>query len=146
MEICSNKNSKIPTMKKTIFINVAWIAAFMFVIPAVKAQDMKKAESKIINVLIDTTLIRTAEITLAPGQKTDAHTHPAHFLYALTECKLKVFFTDGQIVDYDLKPGDSGYGDPERPHQTQNMGNKPAKFLLVELKEHPYKPANMSKQ
>jgi uncharacterized RmlC-like cupin family protein len=132
-------------MKRSIFINVACIAAFMFVIPSVKAQDMKKADANIINVLVDTTIIRSAEITLAPGQKTEAHTHPAHFIYALTECKLKVYFTDGQIVDYNLKPGDNAYGGPERPHQTQNMGTKPAKFILVELKEHPYKPANMSK-
>jgi len=133
-------------MKRSILINVAWIAAFMLVIPSVKAQDMKKADAKIINVLVDTTIIRTAEITLAPGQKTEAHTHPAHFIYALSECKLKVYYTDGQTVDYDLKTGDNAFGGPERPHQTQNMGTKPAKFLLVELKEHPYKTASMSKQ
>jgi len=29
-------------------------------------------------------------------------------------------------------------GDPERPHVTENVGGKQVKFLLVELKEHPY--------
>jgi mannose-6-phosphate isomerase-like protein (cupin superfamily) len=42
----------------------------------------------------------------------------------------------------ELKAGDSGFGSPEKPHQTENIGNKTVKFLLVELKEHPYSTAD----
>ncbi len=91
------------------------------------------------NVLVDTTLLRAMIVTLEPGQKTDVHSHPANFLYALTDGKLIVHYTDSKDETYDLKAGDSGYGDPERPHQTENTGKKTVKFLLVELKEHPYK-------
>nr|WP_294938585.1 hypothetical protein [uncultured Flavobacterium sp.] len=35
--------------------------------------------------------------------------------------------------------GDSGTGDPEGPHVTENVGTATVKFLLFELKEHPYK-------
>ena len=69
------------------------------------------------------------------------HTHPAHFFYALTECHLIVHYTDGKEERYNMAPGDNGFfSDPERPHWTENIGDKPAKFLLVELAEHPTMP------
>src|SRR3990172_1768405 len=90
------------------------------------------------NVIVDTTLLRAIVVTIEPGQKSDAHTHPANFFYALTDGKLLVHYTDGGEETYDLKAGDAGYGDPERPHVTENVGEQTVKFLLVELKEHPY--------
>ncbi len=39
----------------------------------------------------------------------------------------------------ELKTGDYMYADPEKPHETENIGDKTVKFLIVELKEHPYK-------
>ena len=88
--------------------------------------------------LSDTSLIIAKEITLAPGQRTEVHTHPAHFFYALTPCNLQVHFTDGKTESMALPAGGNGFGSPEGPHYTVNMGNKPARFLVVELKEHPY--------
>jgi oxalate decarboxylase/phosphoglucose isomerase-like protein (cupin superfamily) len=42
------------------------------------------------------------------------------------------------VETLELKAGDFGYGNPEKPHQTENIGDKTLRFLLVELKEHPY--------
>jgi len=89
--------------------------------------------------LVDTTYVRAIEVMLMPGQKTDTHTHPAHFYYALTDGKLKVHYTDGKSEEFMLKAGDCGYSEPERPHMTENTGDKPIRFMYVELKEHPYK-------
>ena len=100
------------------------------------AQKSTKPAMK--NVLVDTALVTAVVVTLEPGQKTDEHTHPAHYFYALTDCKLHVKYSDGETQDWDVKSGDSGYQDAERPHVTQNNGKSTAKFLLVELKEHPY--------
>jgi quercetin dioxygenase-like cupin family protein len=103
------------------------------------AHDWKRVNPKMVQTLNDTTLIHAYVSTLAPGEKSALHTHPAAFFYALTDCKLKVYYSDGKTEEWDLKAGDSGYSGPERQHITENTGAATAKFLLVELKEHPYK-------
>ncbi len=117
------------------------IICLMFLLSAYSitsiAQD-KKMDKAFLKLLSDTTFITAAEVSLAPGQKTDVHTHPAHFFYALTPCNLKVHFTDGKTESYELDAGGNGYSGPEGPHFTENAGKKTAKFLIIELKEHPY--------
>jgi mannose-6-phosphate isomerase-like protein (cupin superfamily) len=103
------------------------------------AQELKIMNSKMNHVLADTTFLRAIEVTLNPGEKTDMHTHPANFFYALTEGKLMVHYKDGKNQSYDLKPGFAGVAGPEGPHITENAGQKTVKFLLIEVKEHPYK-------
>ena len=102
------------------------------------AQDWAKVDPKMNVILMDTTLLRGTVAVIEPGEKSNIHTHPASFFYALTDCKLKVYYTDGKTENVEVKAGEYGYGDPERQHQTENIGDKTAKFLLVELKEHPY--------
>ena len=103
------------------------------------AQDWKKTNPGMNNVLVDTSLVRASVVTMDPGQKSDIHTHPAHFFYMLTDGKAIVSYTDGKSESYDLKAGDGGFSNPERPHTIENVGKKQFKFLIVELKEHPYK-------
>jgi mannose-6-phosphate isomerase-like protein (cupin superfamily) len=102
------------------------------------AQEWKNVNPKMNHVLADTTFVRATEVVLQPGEKSDMHTHPAHFFYALTDGKLIVHYKDGKEESLDLKPGMSGIGAPESPHVTENGGSTTIKFLLVELKEHPY--------
>jgi quercetin dioxygenase-like cupin family protein len=114
------------------------IAALLLCSAGLFAQDWVKVNPEMNTTLTDTTLLRATIATIEPGKKSEIHTHPASFFYALTDCKLKVYYTDGQTETYDLQAGNYGYGSPEKPHQTENIGEKTAKFLLVELKEHPY--------
>ena len=109
------------------------LMAFLFFI------TLNASAQKINNVLADTTFLKATEVTLEPGQKTDMHSHPAHFFYALTDGKLVVHYKDGKDETYDLKQGLSMAGPPERPHVTENGGSKTLKFLIVELKDYPYK-------
>src|SRR5512133_3779241 len=85
------------------------------------------AQSSINKVLADTTFLRAVEVTLAPGQKTDMHSHPAHFYYALTDGKLVVHYKDGKDETYDLKPGSAMASGPERPHVSENGGKSTLK-------------------
>ena len=103
-----------------------------------QALDWNQMDAKVVKTLADTNLIRASEVTIMPGEKGLVHTHPAHFFYALTDCHLVIHYTDGATEKYDLVAGDNGFSNPERPHWTENTGDKPAKFLIVELKEHPY--------
>jgi len=116
------------------------LAIILIIIASVNlySQDWAKVNPEQNIILSDTTLLRATIATIEPGAKSLVHTHPASFFYALTDCKLKVYYTDGQIESFDLKAGEYGYGNPEKPHQTENVGTKTMKFLLVELKEHPY--------
>lgn len=102
------------------------------------SQDWAKVNPEMNNIILDTTLLRSTVAIIEPGMNSDIHTHPAHFFYALTDGKIKVYYKDGTSETIELKAGDSGFSNPEKPHQTENIGNKTVKFLLVELKEHPY--------
>jgi quercetin dioxygenase-like cupin family protein len=125
-------------MKSTVCALVAGVLLSLALARNASAQDAMKPGPGM-KVLADTTLIRAVEVTLQPKEKTGAHSHPAHFMYALTAGKIVVHYTDGKDETWDLKAGDSAFGDPERPHVTENVGSTPMKLLLVELKEHPYK-------
>jgi quercetin dioxygenase-like cupin family protein len=121
---------------KTI-INLA-ILSLLFSTAAIFSQDWVKVNPEMNTIITDTTLLRATVATIEPGKKSELHTHPANYFYALTDCKLKVYYSDGQTESFELKAGDSGYGSPERPHQTENVGDNTVRFLLIELKEHPY--------
>ncbi|MCG2611700.1 cupin domain-containing protein [Flavobacterium sp. SM15] len=109
------------------------------------AQDMKHDNHKMGHDLADNKILHAVEVTLQPGEKTGLHTHPAHFFYALSDGKLLIHYQDGKDELMELKTGENGYSEPERPHMTENVGTAPVKFLLVELKEHPYKPEKAKK-
>jgi mannose-6-phosphate isomerase-like protein (cupin superfamily) len=125
------------TMKK--IVSIIGVGILLTISANLHAQSWTKVDPKMTKMLTDTTLVRAYIATLAPGEKSTSHTHPAAFFYALTSGKLHVTYSDGKTEDWDLKEGESGYSGPERPHVTQNTGDAPMKFLLVELKEHPYK-------
>ena len=125
-------------MKKLHLFMLSGLFMLCVNLTSVRAQDFTKTDADINKILVDTNYIRAMVVTLQPGQKSDVHTHPAHFFYALTDGTLKVTYSDGKIENYPLKSGDNGYSMPERPHAVQNTGKKTVSFLLVELKEHPY--------
>jgi len=126
-------------MKQNAFIVVGGLFMLLLVSFQAMAQEAKSMSHKMNTVLADNKYLHAVEITLLPGEKTDMHTHPAHFFYALTEGKLMVHYQDGKDEAFDLRPGVNGASEPERPHVTENVGTSTVKFLLVELKEHPYK-------
>lgn len=117
------------------------LAALLILIStSIMSQDWVNVDPGMNQILSDTTLLRATIATIEPGKISGLHTHPANYFYALTDCKIKVYFEDGKTEVIELKAGDSGYGAPEKPHRTENIGDKTVKFLLVELKDHPYKP------
>lgn len=127
-------------MKQQIVKTIVIIAAaFMPGSQQVCAQAWTKVDPKMTHMITDTTLVRAYVATLQPGEKSTSHTHPASFIYALTPGKFKVTYSDGKQENLEVKEGDGFYFDAERPHVTENAGTVTTKFLLVELKEHPYK-------
>jgi mannose-6-phosphate isomerase-like protein (cupin superfamily) len=126
-------------MKKELIITISVTATLLLLsFNIIMAQDWKNQNPKMNHILADTTFLHATEVILLPGEKSDTHTHPAHFFYALTEGKLTVHYKDGKNESFDLKPGMSGASTPKRPHVTKNTGATTVKFLLVALKGHPY--------
>jgi quercetin dioxygenase-like cupin family protein len=127
---------------KKFQIYLATMALFLFItITGVSAQEFMKTDAKIIKVLSDTTYMTAMEVTFPAGYKTNVHSHPAHFVYALTDGTLSVAYTDGKKEEFSFKAGESFSSVPERPHMTTNAGKTPIKFILVEFKDQPYKTA-----
>jgi len=133
-------------MKRNLSILLGRFFVIFLLSSGAYAQEWKNVNPKMNHILADTTFLRATEVILQPGEKSDMHTHPAHFFYALTDGKLIVHYKDGKNETMELKAGMSGVGAPERPHISENGGSTEIKFLLVELKEHPYiEPKNKKK-
>ncbi|HWC54946.1 MAG TPA: cupin domain-containing protein [Chitinophagaceae bacterium] len=126
-----NNNMKYSTFLVYIFI--------IFSGSSIYSQNWEDTDPKMTNVIVDTVLIKSTIAVLEPGEKSKPHTHPAHFFYALTDGKIKIHYNDGTSVEMELKSGDYGFSNPEGLHQTENIRDKTLRFLIVELKEHPYK-------
>lgn len=126
-------------MKTLIELKTLIALFFILISSGLFAQEWAKVNPEMNVILADTTYMRSTMAVMEPGVKSGLHDHPAHFFYALTDCKLKVYYEDGQVQILDFKAGDAGYGAPEKPHRTENIGSETARFLLVELKEHPYR-------
>lgn len=126
-------------------IIIAGLFLFLSSSISLRAQDFCKTDPSFSKVLVDTSYLTAMEVTFMPGKKTNMHTHPAHWVYALDAGKLNVTYADGTSETFEVKTGDSMFGAPEKPHTTTNMGNKPLRMLLVELKEHPYMAEKMKK-
>ena len=129
-------------MKKLIFQLVLLVAVFVGTTSTALAQDWSKLNYEGREILVDTTLLEAVVVTIAPGKKIGPVTHPAYFFYAFTDGKVKVHYPEGEPMVLEVTEGMSGFSAPEGPHIGENIGDQPIKFLLVELKEHPYVAAS----
>ena len=126
-------------MKKLHDVLIAGFILFMFSNQALQAQNFVKNNPSFVKLLADTSFATVAEVTFQPGVPTTSPTHPAQFLYALTDGSLHVVHGDGKIEDMILKAGDNFLTPPFGPHVTTNLGSKPFTMLVIEFNEHPYK-------
>lgn len=103
------------------------------------AQDWEEINPDGIEILTDADLVRAVIVTIEPGETIGPVTHPAHFAYILGDGTLKVTYTGQEPVVMDLKKGMALFNEPEGNHTVENTGDQPISYMLVELKEHPYK-------
>ncbi len=126
-------------MKTSIFKILAFVLIVFCISTSLLAQNWENLNPDGTEILADTTLLRSVIVTIAPGETIGPVTHPAHFAYILTDGKLRVHTEGREPAVMDLKKGMPIYMDPVGPHKTENVGSEPFSFLIVELKEHPYK-------
>ena len=101
------------------------------------AQDVMKVAKDHYKILVENEFVRVVENTLAPGEKDPFHTHPAGWYYVTNPGKMKVVFATGKTELWEPKAGESGWSPAEAAHTSENVGNAPMTYVLVELKQPP---------
>ena len=102
------------------------------------AQNTESIPPKGIKTLIDNEHTSVVDHDLEPGFKSSLHTHPVYVLYALTECKLRIYPQGKDPSIFEMKKGEAVYGGPSGPHETEVLGNENCKFIRVDFKSMPY--------
>jgi hypothetical protein len=116
------------TMIRTLLFAASASAAAL-----VHAQDPAHTDGDKYRALIDNPCVRVLEYRDRPGDKTEAHRHPAFVLYALVPFKRRLHLPDGQVLAREFKAGDVMWS-PAQTHIGENVGDTPTHVLIVETK------------
>jgi hypothetical protein len=88
--------------------------------------------------LLENDQVKIYEATLKPGERNEFHCHPNYFVYNLTDNKIRTVDMSRKTQDHEFKQGESGFFRMQA-HMAQNVGDKEARMLIVELKMEPKK-------
>ncbi len=124
-------------MKRALLISIC--AATTLSLPLVadetRAPDALTANPDGIRLRLENEHVRVLEARLEPGQKENAHSHPAYVVYVLAGGTLRVHGADGKTSDLTLETGDVMYREPVVRHWAENVGTTATRLILVELED-----------
>ena len=83
--------------------------------------------------LLETDRVKIYEVKLKPGEKNEIHCHPDYFIFNLTDNKLLTTDTSGKTHEREYKAEQSAFL-KEQAHMAENIGDKEARLLIVEMK------------
>jgi hypothetical protein len=83
---------------------------------------------------IENDRVRVLRTILEPHLKSPMHEHPHYVVVYLTELHTTMALGDGRIVDNPRRPGEVAWRDYMK-HQTENLGDKTAVEIQIELKK-----------
>lgn len=108
---------------------------FMALSVNVRAQDpLTVAPNAYKKVLLENEKIRVIQLELAPGEVVPWHSHPDHFVYALTDGKLEITDKGKEPVVAEIKAGEAMYL-IATTHMAKNIGDATVKLIVTELKK-----------
>ncbi|NML21261.1 cupin domain-containing protein [Pseudoflavitalea sp. G-6-1-2] len=111
------------------------LAALLLIAAGAHSQDYMSSNPKMCKLLGDTLNSKLMLVTFQPGEKTTAHTHPVHVIYALNSGTLRVAHVNGKTETLHIKAGQSATFAPEPAHVTTNVGKTPLKLILLEISQ-----------
>ena len=109
---------------------VLWMA-----VPAL-AQDPVKVDPAHHKVEFENDQVRVLRVTIAPGEKTPVHEHPAIVGVFLTDAKNRVTPVGGAPDETPRKAGQAIHV-PAVKHVVENIGTNKVEIIVVELKGKP---------
>jgi len=134
-------------MKRLTVLGVLVLAAVFSIVAlhTAAAQDPLKVAPEMYKLLHENDRVRVMEVTFKPGSKIAKHSHPDHFVYAVTGGKLTIHHAEGEPTNAEVKPGDVVWMAAES-HWAVNTGTTEVRLLVTELKEPaPAKPKTAAK-
>ena len=84
-------------------------------------------------VILENDRVRVIRTILEPHVKSPMHQHPHYVVVYLTDLHTTMKLADGRVVDNPRHPGDIAWRDALQ-HQTEQMGDKTAVEIQVEIK------------
>lgn len=97
------------------------------------AEDPLKTDAQVYKTEVENDRVRVLRVKVGPHQKTTMHSHPANVVIFLTDARIKFSFPDGKTQEAQVKAGQVQWGDAVK-HAGENLGDKPAEIIVVELK------------
>lgn len=77
--------------------------------------------------------VRVLRYKAGPHEKSVMHDHPAYIVVALADGKTKFTLPDGKTREAAIKARQATWNGPEK-HASENLSDKPAEAVLIELK------------
>jgi len=122
-------------MKTIKMISMSLLLGLFLILSAkVRAQDPVTVAPNIYKkVLLENDNIRVVQLELAPQQTIPWHSHPDHFVYAITDGKLEITDKGKSPVVAEIKAGEAMYLSATT-HMAKNIGENQIKFIVTDLK------------
>jgi len=97
------------------------------------AADATQVAPHVYTVIFENDRLRILEVTMAPGARSEMHSHPDYFAYILDDGKVRFTDADGGTGELDLPAGAGMWREAEE-HATENIGATPVRAIFVEPK------------
>ncbi len=111
----------------------------------VNAHDPLEVAPHMYKKLFENERVRVMEVIFHAGDSILSHSHPDHFVYAVSGGMVRISKPDGTSMDADIKTGDVLFI-PAETHWAKNIGTTTVKLIVNELKEPRPKPKDEAKK
>ena len=110
------------------------LGLFLILSAQVRAQDPVTVAPNIYKkVLLENDNVRVMQFELAPQETVPWHSHPDHFVYAITDGKLEITEKGKSPIVTEIKAGEAMYM-IATTHMVKNIGENQIKFIVTDLK------------
>lgn len=128
IEVHSVENSGTAPIHLILFENKAAHA------DEVKGDDPTKVASAMYRLVDQNDRIRVMDVTIGPGERTEAHAHQASAYYSLSAGAGTLHAADGTTTTVAFRPSGAGFLDASGARVIENTGTSPIHFLMFELR------------
>jgi quercetin dioxygenase-like cupin family protein len=96
------------------------------------ARPAAEAAPDVYRVAFENERLRLLEVRMAPGAKSELHSHPNYLAYVLSDGKVRLTDASG-TAELELHEGDNLWREAEE-HSAENVGTTELRALFIELK------------